>query len=168
MCPALRPVYRPALNAVWPDSFSKARRIQEQPPAEPAPAAFLESCKGYPARSKNVTQGQLGHLLLLKNISAPGTSAALRFTLTVQPHALLLQEDRAGILDAIHSHRNFDGFEHRRSRCPRNGRLPILNLRHDHEAFVELWSRDRAPLRQRDMSSYWELIGGRLRIRCLR
>ena len=43
MCPALRPAYRAALNVVWPDSFSKARRIQEQPPAEPAPAAFLES-----------------------------------------------------------------------------------------------------------------------------
>jgi hypothetical protein len=28
MCPALRPAYRAALNAVWPDSFSKARPIQ--------------------------------------------------------------------------------------------------------------------------------------------
>jgi hypothetical protein len=32
MCPALRPAYRAALNAVWPDSFSKARRILRNSP----------------------------------------------------------------------------------------------------------------------------------------
>jgi len=55
----------------------------------------------------------------------------------------LLQADRAGILDVIRDHRSLDGVKHRHSHRPRNGCLPVLSL--------QLWARDRPPLRQGDM-----------------
>ena len=49
--------------------------------------------------------------------------------LTVQCTPLLHQQDRAGVDYAFHDHRNFDGFEYRRSHRPRDGRLPVMSSR---------------------------------------
>jgi hypothetical protein len=79
-----------------------------------------EAAIGRVSRSKRT-------ILLLKILSAAGTSAAQQFHFDCAVHTALTSGGPAGIHYAFHNHRNVDGFERRHSHCPRIGRLPVVS-----------------------------------------